>query len=158
MVWSNPYIIYAIIALHWYCHTTLQCGETVHFSLGLSFLFFFEQFFLSFLPSVQEENVVELCRTEPFHFFCWDKHTKKHSIPRKREMSSKKSLILPSIYVGPTINFKQMDILLVQDDVQLSLVRLLADHPVVCHCLHNDLLIFINPEATYKKNMNKRTL
>lgn len=131
--------------------------QSIALSPSLFLSLFFVQFFPLFL-SVQEENVVELCRTEPFHFFCWDKHTKKHSIPRKREMSSKKSLILPSIYVGPTINFKQMDILLVQDDVQLSLVRLLADHPVVCHCLHNDLLIFINPEATYKKNMNKRTL
>ena len=44
----------------------------------------------------------------------------------------------------PTVNFDQISILLVEDDVQLSLVRFLPHNPIVCHGFDDDLFILIH--------------
>lgn len=43
-----------------------------------------------------------------------------------------------------TVNFDQIGVLLIQDHIQFSLVRLLTDYPVVCHSFYDDFFIFIN--------------
>lgn len=51
-----------------------------------------------------------------------------------------------------TVYFNQIGVLLIQDHIQFSLVWLLADYPVVCHCFYDDFLIFINPGRWTGKN------
>lgn len=53
--------------------------------------------------------------------------------------------MLPRYQILVTIYFNQVGVFLIQNHIELPLIRLLPDNPVITHGFHNDFLVFVHP-------------